>query len=185
MGAGRTQEIRKWLLKAPRPETVRVRTSDDETHDFPVPSNVRWATLAASVDALDPVTIQCLGSSGNIDRAIKTAEWDGAVAPKKAEPDQPPLPEYLHDDPETARFALVARLLADAHKFATGVAFDKLANMFDTLSRRLEAMEQKADQADKRYREEMYDRIEEMLEAAQEENEGSDDILSAFGPVRS
>lgn len=183
MAAGRTQQIRSWLLKTPRPEAVRVRTSDDETHDFSVPSNVRWATLAASIDALDPVTIQCLGKSGGIERAIKTAEWDGPEPDeKKAEPEQPPLPEYLHDDPETARFALIARLLADAHKFATGVAYEKLTQIVDTMSRRMDVMEQKYEQADQRYRDEMYERLEDMLEAAaeKEDADGGTDILSAF-----
>lgn len=188
MAAGRTQEIRRFLLLSPRPETVRVTAADGEIHDFPTVGSdgrsVRWATLAASVDALEPVTIQCLSKAGGVERAIKVTEWD--PAPPKSDalsPQQPPLPEYLHDDPETARFALVARLLADAHKFSTGIAFQKLTDIVDTMSRRMDAMEAKADRSEERYRNEVYDRIDDMLESAAEQAEGEGDggdILSTF-----
>lgn len=182
MSAATVEKIRRWMLKSPRPETVRVRSSDDDTHDFPVGASVRWASLAESVNALDPVTIQCLNKSGTVERAIKVASWEPDDS-KPAATQHEVAPVELPDDPETARFVLVARLLAEAHKFATGVAYDKLASIVETMSTRMDHLEQKADRSDERYRQEMYDRMEDMLEQAAQQAEaggGSDDIISTF-----
>ena len=66
---------------------------------------------------------------------------DEAEETKAPEPDAPSIVPAHAYDPETLRFELVAKLLADAHKFSVGVAFEKIVMIVDAQNRRSESLE--------------------------------------------
>lgn len=121
--------IRRYLIREPRPSKLRI-TTDEGIQEMQLPDVPKWADVAESVDALNSSLIEMLDDKGKLIRAFKAETYQG-----DDEEDAIIAQKNLAQDAETARFTLVARLLADAYKFSTEVAFDKLVGLLDGLSR--------------------------------------------------
>jgi hypothetical protein len=164
-----SDQIRNWLLKHPRPHTVKVIDEHGGEHVVQC-GQASWARCADSIIALRPDLLQAMTPDGQIIRACRpndvAEDWvaeddpEGAPAPRRAPP--PPLQIPLTGlDPESARFSLFAQLLAEAYKHSTDVAFARLADIVEGQNRRAENVE--------RTREAMYRTHVKQLEAALKE----------------
>lgn len=141
MGA---KAVRYWLMRRPRPTFVRVVVGK-EVSEMTFDSRTSFARTAESLEAMDADRLEALDAERRLIRATKPAELDDdddEAAAAEAEPEAPPAPVgAVATDPETARFVLVANLISEAYKHSTEVAFSKLAEITDRMTRRTESTE--------------------------------------------
>lgn len=159
--------IRYWLMRRPRPTFVRVVVGK-EVSEMTFDARTSFARTAESLDAMEADRLEALDAERKLIRATKPAELDDEP---EAEPEaeQPPAPVgAVVTDPETARFVLVANLLADAYRHSTEVAFAKLAEITDRMTRRTESTERTIESL-RRY---MLAEAQEKLEDAAEREPG-------------
>jgi hypothetical protein len=128
------RELRSWLLCQPRPAAVGIVTGDQQQHKLEIGPGMQWIEVAKSVCALGPVRVEALDAKGNLIRVIGADELE-------PEEEEEETIEAGAGDLESQRFIVVAKLLADAYKHSTEVAFDKLAGLFDAVNRRSESLE--------------------------------------------
>jgi hypothetical protein len=140
-----TEQLRKWLMQQPRPHAVRVTSLDGGVHD--VVCGTPWTNCADTVASLQPEHLQALNAEKQTIRALRVADlsedWSPDDHAPARRPPPPAMPEFAIPaaamDPESARFVLFARLISEAYKHSTQVAFDKLADIVEAMSRRAEA----------------------------------------------
>lgn len=149
--------VRGWLLNRPKPSSLRLMVGD-EARAVGIPANATWANIAATVVKLRPDTIEALDPAGAVLRVTDFAELAGdelgdevqipgaPTLPTPAPGAAPPLePFTVPPDPESQRFALVARLLADAYRHSTDVAFERIAGIIDRSEARAASLERSVD----------------------------------------
>jgi hypothetical protein len=157
--------IRYWLMRRPRPTFVRVVVGK-EVSEMTFDSRTSFARTAESLEAMDADRLEALDAERKLIRATKPAELDDAE--QEAEPEEPEAPPppvgAVASDPETARFVLVANLLADAYKHSTEVAFSKLAEITDRMTRRTESTERTIESLRRFMLAEAQDKLEEAAE---------------------
>lgn len=159
-------QIRAWLLQQPRAASLRV-TCGKEKSDVAV-AGQSWAKLAATLEAMQADQIQALDVGGNVLRAVRPADVDEAEETKAPEPEAASIVPAHAYDPETLRFELVAKLLADAHKFSVGVAFEKIVMIVDAQNRRSESLERALASAERLLRKQAEDLFDEAQDAKAE-----------------
>jgi hypothetical protein len=159
-------QIRAWLLQQPRASSLRV-TCGKEKSDISV-AGQSWAKLAATVEAMQADQLQALDVGGNVLRAVRPADVDDAEDKPAAEAEAPSIVPAHAYDPETLRFELVAKLLADAHKFSVGVAFEKIVMIVDAQNRRSESLERALASAERLLRKQAEDLFDEAQDAKAE-----------------
>lgn len=143
------QAIRFWLLRAPRPASLRL-TAGSVVKAFAI-AGQSWMGVARSVEAMQVELIEALDGAGNLIRAKRTADDDDDDDLSETTLAKSQLPAALPavaTDPETARFELFARLLVQATQHATEqaragneVAFAKLCEIAEIMGKRGEALE--------------------------------------------
>jgi len=171
------EQLRSWLLQAPKPDALRVTCADEQIHDLQVAKNVSWRQLAETVAALRPELIEALGEKGVILRAVRPAEQPDEAASSKARA-AAPLPTGPQD-PETARFYVVANIVAEAYRHATDVAFERLVSLFEAVNRRSESLEHSLESTHKMLKRALEDQNEAEREAALARAEAENDPLNA------
>ena len=139
---------RGWLLQRPRPSSLRL-TVGTETRNVTIAPAQTWANVAETVVALDPDQIESHDEKWNVIRATEAhfgdeLELDDAGGGQRTTP-APPPELVLAQDPESQRFALVARLLADAYRHSTDVAFERLADIAERQEARAATLERTVD----------------------------------------
>ncbi len=132
-----TGEIRGWLLCQPRPKWLRILAGDGQLHRLDITQGTPWVQIAESIAALKPELIEAMGEGDTLIRAVRPGEVD-----TKEEPEEE---SAQAGDPETARFILISRLLADAYRHSTEIAFERLASLFDAVNQRSLTMERTLD----------------------------------------
>lgn len=145
-GNARTRVIRAWLLQQPRPHSVRVMTGDED-HTIDV-GHQKWAAIATSVDALEPDKIEALDDKGKLLRAcradqleINDDESEDSSTPDKKEAKRTERDQLAVIAAQTEMMREFARLLADAYKHSTSVAFEKLAEICNIFAKRGDSLE--------------------------------------------
>lgn len=136
--------LRTWLLKQPRPSTLRIVAGDGTSHKLVCPEGVRWTEVAASVMALQPDAIEAFSDDGNLLRAVRPDEEQDEEEEEESEDDKRAaevIDVPANADPESQRLIIFARLISDAYRHSADVAFDKLAALFDAVVHRSEAQE--------------------------------------------
>ncbi len=128
--------MRGWLLCQPRPSSLRITGGDEQAHKFEITQGMRWTEAAQSVMALQPELVEALDDKGQLLRAIRPndveeEEEEGVSAEVLSIP----------ADPESQRLVIFAKLIADAYRHSTDVAFDKLGALFDAVVRKSESQE--------------------------------------------
>lgn len=174
--------IRKWLLQKPRADVVRVVNSEGESEDIATTGNVRWRSIAETIDALEPMRVEAV-AGGKLLRALKlkSAPEIEIEQPKKAAGSNIEIPNILHEDPETARLMHFADLLFRSQMFATEVAFEKLTQLVDLILQRMATVEAKLDRTEQDYQDEVDGRIQDAYDNIAKEGDSSKtDILSSF-----
>jgi len=169
-------KIRAWLLQQPRAASLRVQCGK-ERQDLSV-AGQSWAKLAGTIEAMQPDRIEALDVGGNLLRAVRPADVDDVEQEAEAPPEASLVPPPTAYDPETVRFELIAKLLADAHKFSVGVAFEKIVLIVDAQNRRSESLERALASAERLMRKQAEDLFEEAETKAQENP--ISDMVSGF-----
>lgn len=128
-------QIRKFLLRQPRPHSLRIKVSD-ETTMMEIPAAPHWNEIAESVDALGPDAIEMLDRSGKFLRAVKSEQFDDDII-EDIRTNSKQAATKVAFDAETERFKVYSQHLADAHKFSTETlrfvetAFGQLAKIVE------------------------------------------------------
>jgi hypothetical protein len=158
-------QIRAWLLQQPRASSLRVHVGKEKS-DIAV-AGQSWAKLAGTIEAMAPDQIQALDAGGNILRAVRPADVDDVD--EDAKPAQvvasPPPQAY---DPETVRFELVAKLVAEAYRHSTEIAFTKMVDIVNAMGRRSESLERSLASAERVLRKQAEDLFDEAAAKAAE-----------------
>jgi len=136
----RPAAIRTWLMKAPRPENVRIFAKDGREYDVDIKPGAAWSDTAVSIAALEPVRMEANSKEGKLLRAVvvdSLVEKEEQAAAHAATVFQ----AFQTTDPETQRMIVFAQLLERAHDRATtaientvGVAFGKMQEICDSLA---------------------------------------------------
>lgn len=140
----KAEQIRAWLMTMPRPHTVRVTDEHGGIQDV-VCGQSTWVKVSETIDAMRPDLLQAMTADKTVLRACRPNDMSEDWTPDEDEPRRPaPAPvdipiEKL--DPESARFVLFARLLSDAYKHSTDVAFARLADLVEAQSKRAESVD--------------------------------------------
>lgn len=160
--------LRSELVKQPRPAKIVVTTEDDEQQEVrgAGKSGVTWAAVSRTILALNPKMVSLFDESGALLRAVNAESSLVETPERAAAPTLPASIAHLHSDPETARLVHFANLLADAYKFATGVAFAKIAELSQHATDRMVALEGRLERAEQNYRREMQERIDDAFDEA-------------------
>lgn len=172
----RTRKIRNWLLKHPKPAAVRVQLADDEVQTIEVSGS--FASVATSLEALDPMRLEALDSKDKLIRAIKVEQLDESSSEDDDESSTPDAKrEAKRLERDSVMLTTFANLLAEAYKHSTTVAFSKMVELFEAVSKRGESME-KSLAATERLLRKTYE------QAANEAGDGEpsllESVLSAF-----
>lgn len=160
MGRTLKESIRLWLLAKPRAVSLRV-TCGGKVSTFGVAPNQSWAQIAASLEAMEPELIETLDAAGNVQRAVRPEAFDDEETPGEAAP--APAPALL--DAESARFTLVANLLAQAH----AASFQALVELANANTRRAEAAERTAATYERLRRQELDDREDALADREEQQ----------------
>ena len=123
--------IRKFLLKLPRPHTVRYKVGE-ELQLMTIPPNPHWAEIAESLDNLTPELLELLDSKGGLIRSAKAEQVDDQLVEDRQAASRQAQGRIAFDA-ETERFKLVATLLGEAYKWGNEVAWGKLVALFETV----------------------------------------------------
>ena len=182
--------IRKFLLKQPRAELIRL-TVRGEVQEIKPTRGQSLAKIGESIFAVSPEVIELFDGNGRLLRAIRPENET------ETNTDQPKPPEILKADPETARLTHFASLLAKAYEHTTNVAFAKLVELVERIDARTDAVESRLERTEALYRRELInqaemarDEAERIVDEAQGvEGEDREDLLrqmmSAFMQGRS
>jgi hypothetical protein len=155
-------QIKHWLMQTPRPAFVRV-TDDQGGVNEVVCGQSTWVKCAETIASMRPDLLQALTAEKQVVRALRPADYaedwapEDEPAPARRAPPAPTIP-LANLDPESARFALFAQLLAEAYRHSSDVAFGRLSDMVEAMNRRAENVE--------RTREAMYRAHVKQLEEA-------------------
>lgn len=182
------KELRSTLVKQPQPARILVRTQDGEDHDVAGAGKGgrTWAAVARTIMALEPELVQLFDDQGTLLRAVHKDQANVDAPPAAAGATYSASP--LHADPETARLVHFANLLADAWRFSTGIAFQKIVELQQQQTDRAIAAEQRMERLEaarqreiKERMDDLYDEAEAMREAAQRgDAAGARDIFESF-----
>lgn len=182
------KELRSTLVKQPQPARILVRTADGEDHEVANAGKGgrTWAAVARTIMALEPELVQLFDDQGTLLRAVHKDQANVDTPPAAAGATYSASP--LHADPETARLVHFANLLADAWRFSTGIAFQKIVELQQQQTDRAIALEQRMERAEavnrremKERMEDLYDEAEAMREAAQRgDAAGARSIFESF-----
>jgi hypothetical protein len=145
-GASETSAtLRLWLMKAPRPASLKIYATDGREYDVEIQQGAAWSETAISVAALIPERIEALASDGHLLRAVVVADLvkkeELAVTQRQAT-----FSALTSSDPETQRMIAFAELISRAHDRATDaiqetvrVAFTQLQEICGSLAEQANA----------------------------------------------
>jgi hypothetical protein len=166
--------VRSWLLVRPRGTRLTLKTGEAR-QDVEIESDQNWTRLAESVETVDPDTIEIYASDGKLLRAAKRGTFD--------EPDDDETENEAAKrikaaaDAETERFRIFSDHLANAYRFATEVAFERMVDLFAAVNRRSESLEKSLD-ATHRLLGKAY---QEQVDTALDHAENADPLSSLVG----
>jgi len=160
--AGKTSPTRKWLLTHPRPARVRVHVTGEATPRELVclQGGASWAKCADTIDAFSPRLIEALDAAGAVLRATSAEQLAEAA---EAPADEASAPRYAEEDPTAplagdSELETFARLLERAHEVSgeramhfVSTAFDKIVEIANVQSTRLERMQTLVDSMHRRF----------------------------------
>lgn len=160
--------IRSWLLCQPRPVLIRVTTESDTQHEIE-PNGAPWARVAQSIEALKPELLEALDVNKKLIRAVRPNEQELEPEAHEAQPvPSSSGPQVASIDTTLVTFA---NLIAGAYRHSTEQAFARLTDLFETSTRRTEALERSLERMQLMLNREQAGRWEDALEQAQNGNQ--------------
>jgi hypothetical protein len=164
--------VRSWLLSRPRPASLKLK-SQDAYNELPIEDSPNWAKLAESIETMDPDSIEAYDKDGKLLRAQKSDFFED-------ESDDPVVArEKAKLDAETERFRCYSDHLAQAYRFATEVAFERMVDLFAAVNRRSEALEKSLDATHRLLGKAYQEQVDTALEQATS-GDPLDNIVGAF-----
>ncbi len=164
--------VRSWLLSRPRPASIKLK-SNDAYQELQVEENQNWSKLADSIETMEPDSIEAYDKDGKLLRATKSDVLED-------ESDDPVIArEKSRLDAETERFRCFADHLAQAYRFATEVAFERMVDLFAAVNRRSEALEKSLDATHRLLGKAYQEQVDTALEQAAN-GDPLDNIVGAF-----
>lgn len=171
------KSLRSWLLLRPRGNRIVLR-SGDKTSEIALDAETNFAKLSESIEAIDPESIEMVAVDGKIIRASKSTAFEDGID------DEDPaalLRIRAQSDAETARFQLFSDHLAQAYRFATEIAFERMVDLFAAVNRRSESLEKSLDATHRLLGKAYQQQVDSVLEAAEAEASGSDPMSNLIG----
>jgi hypothetical protein len=170
-----TGAIRTWLMKAPRPELLRVYARDGREFDVTIEQGTAWIETANSVAALDPEKLEATAGDGRLLRACLVADLIKKEATQEQQR-QATHTAMTATDPETQRLIVFAELLERAHQRSTdaiehtvNVAFTQLQEICSSLAAQATAAHASANELSVAIRTLMIQQAQELVEHANAE----------------
>ncbi len=159
--------LRSWLMKRPRPASLRLHLADDVTQEMARAEGQSWQDMADSIAAMEPLVVEVIDKDGKLLRAIKPHEEDGAGG-RVRDNRSVVVPPAIQQDPETARICFIADLLHRAYQHSTDVAFTKLVELVDRIDERSTAIETRLERTERAYQRSLQDQIDDAFEHAEQ-----------------
>lgn len=157
------KKVRSFLVSTPRPAKIVVRTEEDEVHELgPAKGGQSWSSIARSIIALGPKSIEVYNAADKVERAMRCDDEDEKPATEIA------IPSALSSDPETARLTHFANLLFRAQQFSTEVAFGKMVEVFEMVSEQWTATNSRLERVETAYRRTLQDQLRDEYERVAE-----------------
>lgn|SRR5512139_2649085 len=166
--------LRGWCLRFPRPSLIKV-ISGDRTDVVEKTENQSWHDIAQTIEAFEPERVEAYDRDGKLLRACRCDESD-SIDDEQAETPEKKGTKTPYDA-ETERLRVVATLISDAYKFATGVAFERMMGLFDAVSRQSEAQARALNETHRLLGKAYQEQVNMALEQAEQGSEGSQDPL--------
>jgi hypothetical protein len=168
--------IRYWLVRRPQPTSIKVYAGE-QVSELSRADGQTWADLAKTIEALDPDKIEVYNSAGKLIRATRSDDEDVEAAADGATA-KPTKATY---DAETERLKVVSGLIADAYKFAVGVAFEKLTDMLNSNVAQTGNLWRTLEQSNRMMARLNQDIVDQALEQAEERATNADPISGLLG----
>lgn len=171
--------VRNWLLVQPRPVALTLRCSD-KVHELKVDPSQTWAHLAESVEAINPDIVEAYDPTGKLIRAARRDSLDATSDDDQTDTTKASATK-MELDAETARFKIFSDHLAQAYQFATGVAFERMVDLFSAVNRRSESLEKSLEQTHRLLGKAYQEQVEQAFEhAEQSANDPVSGLVGAF-----
>lgn len=139
----RAAAIRTWLMKAPRPASLRVYAHDGKEYDVELRQGAAWSETAVNVAALLPQRIEAMSQDGKLLRAVLVdtliEKTEAATAQSQAA-----FAAMQSTDPETQRMLCFATLIERAHERATEAIRETVTQAFSMQREIAESLAQQA-----------------------------------------
>jgi hypothetical protein len=135
--------VRAWLMRTPKPATLRVYATTGQEYDITIKPGAAWSDTAMSIMSLDPERIEASDAAGTLVRAVlvKDLVAKQVQAQQQVQTHAATIAALQSTDPETQRLLAFATLIAAAHDRATaaientvGVAFERMQGICDGLA---------------------------------------------------
>jgi hypothetical protein len=135
-------DLRSWLISKPRPSLVRFSSSSGETGQVEITDHTKWIEIAGTICAIDPDLVEAIDAKGAVIRAVRADDLPTSSASSTSSSSSSSEGETIEiHDAESQRLVIFARLIAEAYKHSTEIAFDKLGALFDSTTKRAESLE--------------------------------------------
>lgn len=151
-------------------------TVNDEVHALDVPAVPHWGEIAASIEALSPNLIELLDAKGKL---IRAATADQFMAEEPSDEAKGILPGQ-QSTPEMAMLCLFAKLLSEAYRHSTTVAFDKMVDLFEAVNERATSGERALETLHKMLRKVYEENAELSVAAGEKEPDLLTTLASSF-----
>lgn len=172
------REFRAWLLCQPRPVACRIIAGDGREHKFEISAGITWAAAGESIAALQPELVEALDAKGQMLRALRPRE----IVESDDDDDDAKEERIVTTDAETERFVIVARLLADAYRHSTDVAFSKLVDLLEGVTKRSESQDRSLQTMERMMRKQWEDQV--LRQAGELQGDGEpltlESLMAAF-----
>ena len=166
--------LRSWLLTRPRGTNIVLKTGD-KSQQVGIESDQNWSKLAETIESIDPDAIEVYAADGKLIRATRSDAFDDED--DSAAEEEAVKRIKAAADAESARFDSFANHIAQAYKFATEIAFERMVDLFAAVNRRSEALEKSLD-ATHRLLGQAY---QEQVDTALEQAENADPVTNMVG----
>jgi hypothetical protein len=166
--------VRTWLLKQPRPATVRIKRAN-EVQTLTTDGGQTWQQIATTIVGFEAETIDALDAKSGLIRSTTLDAIDDTETGSGTS--ETTVGSRLVLDAETARYKIFAEHVAEAYRFATGVAFERMVDLFSAVNRRSESLE-KSLEATHRLLGKAY---QEQIDNALQKAEGDDPVTNLLG----
>lgn len=169
--------VRTWLLTRPRGTKLLLK-SGDKVHETQIESDQNWTKLAESVETIDPETLEIYSADGKLIRAAKRANFEEPDGEEETETEAAKRIKAAADA-ETERFRIFSDHIAQAYRFATEVAFERMVDLFAAVNRRSESLEKSLDATHRLLGKAYQEQVDTALEQAENQDPLSN-LVGAF-----